>query len=86
MENNILKFHERKEQQDKYHKFSVEEARDFADQKANPEDGGLKHILPQGYKYSKRCYTERYYDGTRTTKPSILSDLTYGCGGCNLQT
>ena len=41
-----------------------EEATDQVEAKKDGADGGQEHILPSTYTKGKRCYSQRYYDGT----------------------
>ena len=62
IENNDLRFHEKKEQQEKYNKVVFNTATDMAGKGEACEKHGRQYILPSSYSHGKRAYAQRYYD------------------------
>jgi len=62
IENNNLRFHEKKEQQQKYRSINFKQSNDMASKGEKVDHHGRQYTLPSSFTYGKRYYSQRYYD------------------------
>ena len=84
IENNDLRWHERKESQKKYCSVSFKQSMDHAVTGEPMNEVGKKRILPSSFTHGKRCYSQRYYDAMAVVLARQRPDLFITVTGSTL--